>query len=134
MSNNIDHRISVALGLRLGFHAGAGITYNPSNPMEHKDKPVALSDDGTVILAAADATPIGAVILVEPPDAMSTKVAVNLGPVVWFNMDAAPAAGDFGKGVVADTGGKVKVAASGGFGKIISYDELAKQVFVLTYQ
>ena len=134
MSKNISHNITAALGLRLGFYAGAGLTYNAADPKVDQYKPVTASDDRTVVLAAADAIPVGSLILVEPDDGHSVKCTVELGPVVRFNRGANTfAAGDFGKGVLADGTGGVKPmgAATAGFGRVTAVE--GDMVYVLTY-
>lgn len=134
MSKQVSHNISVALGLRLGFYAGEGLTYSDQAPDQHKHKPVALSDDRTVILAEEDAEPIGSLILIENPDGHSTKVSVELGPICRFRLGEGVtfSAADFGQGVLADGDGGVKPAgAGGGFGKVTSVE--GDMVYVLTY-
>ena len=132
MSKQVSHNISAALGLRLGFYAGAGLTYNVADPDVDKHKPVLITDDRTVVLAEADDVPNGTLILTEPDDGMGVKVTVELGPIVRFNRGANTfVAANFGKGVLADGAGAVKTAASGGFGKVTSVE--GDYVYVLTY-
>lgn len=124
MSKDISHDITAALGLRLPFHAGTGLTYNTADPDENLYAPVTISDNGTVVLAAADAVPDGSIVLIEPNDGRSAKVTVELGPVVRFNVAEGTtfAAGDFGGGVLADGTGGVKPAgaATASFGRLTS--------------
>lgn len=134
MSKELSHNISVALGLRLGFYAGAGLTYNAADPDVDKHKPVKMSADRTVVLAADGDVPIGGILVVEPDDGHSVKVDVSLGPVVRFRRGANTfAAGDFGKGVLAGAAGTVKPAgaATASFGKVTAVE--GDWVYVLTY-
>lgn len=134
MSKNISHNITAALGLRLGFHAGAGLTYSETDPKQDQYKPVTISADRTVVLAAADAVPVGSIVLVEPSDGQSVKVTVELGPVVRFNLgDGVDGATLIGNGVIADGDGGVKLAGeTGGFGIVTAVE--GEKVFVLTYK
>lgn len=135
MSKQVSHNISVALGLRLGFYAGAGLTYNVADPDVDKHKPVRITDDRTVVLAAVDTIPTGSLILVEPDDGMGVKATVELGPICRFRRGANTfAAADFGKGVLADGTGAVKpvgAVTTGSFGKVTSVE--GDYVYVLTY-
>ena len=133
MSKQISHNISAALGLRLGFHAGAGLTYTAATPDDKLDQPVKLSASGSVVLCANNDRPIGSLVLVEPTDGNSTKVTVSLGPIVRFNLGSGQTASTmFGKSVVADGTGAVKPATAGaGLGIVTSVE--GNKVFVLTY-
>lgn len=135
MSKQVSHNISAALGLRLGFYAGTGLTHNDQDPDQHKHKPVTISADRTVVLAEADAVPDGSLILTEVNDGHSVKVTVELGPVVRFNKATATtfADADFGAGVLADGDGGVKPAgaATESFGRVTSVE--GDKVYVVTY-
>jgi hypothetical protein len=133
MSKNISHNISAALGLRLGFNAGAGLTYNAADPADKLNQPVKMSANQTVVLCANNDRPIGSIVIVEPSDGSSVKVTVSLGPVVCFNLGTSQtAAGMFGKSVIADGAGGVKPATAGaGLGIVTSVE--GSKVYVLTY-
>lgn len=134
MSKTVSHNISAALGLRLGFYAGSGLTHSDQTPDQHKHKPVTISADRTVVLAANNAVPLGSIVLTEVSDGHSAKVTVELGPVIRFNKATATtfAEGDFGKGVLSDGAGGVKPAGTAsGLGKVTSVE--GDMVFVLTY-
>lgn len=132
MSRNISHNISAALGLRLPFNAGSGLTYDAADPDNHLHKPVKISADRTVVLCADNDTPIGSIVLVEPSDRVSTKVTVEMGPVVRFNLGTGVTASTLiNKRVVADGAGGVKLAGAGavGFGVVTAVENGV--VFVL---
>lgn len=150
MSRRLDYRITAAKGLRLGFHVQAAavtagtLRYNPNDPDEHVRKAVMQTGLQEVALATAGARIIGEVVVVEPPEGMSTKVTVNTGPVLWLRYTgAAPASGsavvgaagvapDVGPGfvaaAVADAGGILPAAS---MGTVIQVDTVARECAVL---
>lgn len=134
MSKNISHNITAALGLRLGFHAGTGLTYSATDPKKDQFKPVTISADRTVVLAEDGDVPVGSIVLTEPTDGQSVKVTVELGPVVRFNLgDGVTGSTLIGNAVVADGDGGVKLAGAGGGLGIVTAVE-GDKVFVLTYK
>lgn len=147
MSRRLDYRITAAKGLRLGFNVEAAavtagrLAYNPANPAQHQGKAVTLSGLQQIDLAAAGERVLGEIVVVEPPEGMSTKVTVNLGPVLWLKYTgAAPAfgsavvgaAGADGDGYVAaavpDAGGVLPAAS---VGTVIQVDTNAGECAVL---
>lgn len=132
MSKNISHNITAALGLRLSFHAGAGLTHSDTDPDKDKFKPVKISADKTVVLCEDDDIPVGSIVLTEPDDGQSVKVTVELGPVVRFNLgEGVTGSTLIGKSVVADGDGGVKLATTDGLGRVTSVE--GDKVFVLVY-
>ena len=132
MSKNISHNITAALGLRLTFHAGSGLTYSSSDPDNNRFKPVKISADKTVVLAADGDIPVGSIVVTEPSDGDSVKVTVELGPIVRFNLGTdVDGSTLINKSVVADGAGGVKLASAGGLGRVTSVE--GDKVFVLVY-
>lgn len=117
MSNNVSLDITVAKRLHKTYYADSSIVYDAADPDKFRYMPVKITGNSTVGLCEDGDIPFGSITLVEFPDAVGTKVNVESGQVVNFNIDdSALTDADAGKAILAGADGVIEPVTTGGVG------------------